>query len=106
MKKPWWFKPIVDALCKFPNAPKELIYFDARGCMAQDWREVARGVVIDKITRADTQFKNKFEYYVVQKKDGSLFEVFAGDVLPGTIEMQKFTENPDESLVGKLVVSK
>lgn len=85
-----------------PAGP-ELISFECNGCMAHDWRERDRGHVVDEVERVIYGSPYPVTYLVVQREDGSTFDCYKPYCHEGTTEMQKHTDNPEESLVGKLV---
>lgn len=86
---------------------REIIVFEARGCMAHDWRELYRGKIVAVVWRTVYGGRpQKYKFYRVKLADGSLVEIPAMHVLPVREEMQARTDNPDESLVGKLVLVK
>jgi hypothetical protein len=85
---------------------KELISFDRRGCMAEDWKELGRGTVVreGQVNSYDGSLDGrKVQVLYVRKADGSEFRVFRDYVMPGEASMQVRTDNPSETLVGKLV---
>lgn len=84
--------------------PIELVAFQCDGSMAEDWKETDRGIVVDQIRRKlPSGHPDGTQYHVVERPDGTRFEVYSGYVMPGEAYMSAHTHNPDESLVGKLV---
>lgn len=83
---------------------RTLISFDARGCMAHDWRERDRGVVTGYVRRKIYgSGPDGCGYWVVTRPDGSTFDAYEGYCMPGESDMQPRTDNPDEELPGKMV---
>jgi len=74
--------------------------------MATDWRELDRGVVVGSTSRNvynGNPGGQRASYYVVQRADGTTFEAYKPDVMRGTADMQRYTDNPNEDLTNKLV---
>lgn len=86
-----------------PLVTRTLIQFRCDGCMGHDWVEVDRGIIVGRLKRVDYGSSRPNEYYVVERPDGSRFEAYVPYCMPGEPYMQQHTNQPDESLVGKMV---
>jgi hypothetical protein len=80
----------------------EIIHFQCNGCMATDWEEVWRGHVID--TKFETIYGSPSPVkFIIVEVDGKHVKCFANYCQMGSTEMQQWTRNPEESLLGKMV---
>ena len=93
-------KRIVKAITPEPTT---IIHFRCDGCMAQDWKEIDRGVVIGRVSRVVYGSPSAHDFIIARRPDGSTFECFANYCMAGEAYMAARTDNPDESLVGKMV---
>lgn len=99
-----WIKALFASRPPRPTQPgRTLIHFQCDGCMATDWREIQRGEIIGRTSRVLYGSPRPVDFILARRADGVVFECFAVDCMPGQEYMQKNTENPDESLVGKMV---
>lgn len=97
-----WLKSLFASRPPVPRLPGQtLIKFQCDGCMATDWRELDRGEITGRITRRVGAYD--CDYYVVMRADGSTFDAYVPYCSPGREEQQRWTENPDEPLVGKML---
>lgn len=83
--------------------PKTIIHFRCDGCMAQDWKEIDRGVIIGRVSRVLYGSRSAHAFIIARRPDGSVFDCFANYCMVGEAYMAARTDNPDESLVGKMV---
>ena len=85
-----------------PYIGKKLITFSADGCMAHDWTELDRGVIIDQAIRKDFAGRS-IKYFLVQRTDKTTFEAFLDRCSFGCETSANQTDNPTETLVGKIL---